>query len=81
MPKVFLSKQDKLNEKLSVWIYGQMQTKGIKQHQLAEQMGMSQQLLHYKLKHKSFSFKDFLFVVEALQPDISDIAWLVGKGV
>lgn len=79
MPKVFLNETDKLNSRLVSWVYGQMKIKGIRQSQLAEQMDLSQQMLSYKLKCGSITFKDFIGFVNALDPDINEIEWLVGK--
>ena len=77
MPKVYLSQTERLNERLSTWLYGQLRARGIRQTQLAGQIGMSQQKFSYKLNKRSFTYKDFLKLIEVLNPDISDIEWLL----
>lgn len=77
MPKVYLSQTERLNERLSTWLYGQLRARGIRQTQLAEQMGISQQRLSYKLNAKSFTYKDFLKLIDLLNPDLTDIEWLL----
>ena len=79
MPKVFLTYSERLSERFTAWIYGQMKVKGLNQTQLAEKMGMSQQRLNYKLRSRSFSYRDFLNLIDILNPDISEIQWLIGE--
>ena len=79
MPKVYLNENDRLNDRLASWVYGQMKLKRITQKQLAEQMDITQQGLSYKLKCRQFSFNDFLTIVDVFDPDQSELVWLVGK--
>lgn len=80
MPRVYMSESERLNDRLVTWIIGTMKMKGITQKVLAEEMMVSQQALSVKLKRRSLSFTDFLAAVKVLDPDIEEIAWLVGKG-
>lgn len=79
MPRVYLSEEERLLAKLTSWVYGEMKIQGLSQRQLAEEMNVSQQLLSYKLKNQSFTFKDFLGLVKALKPDTEEILRLVGS--
>lgn len=80
MPKVFLSKSDKQNERLTGWVYGRLTREGLTQTKLAEMMGLSQQLLSYKLKTRSFTFGEFVSLIDVLNPDAEEIVWLVKGG-
>lgn len=80
MPRVYMSESERLNDRLVTWIIGTMKMKGITQKVLAEEMMVTQQALSVKLKRRSLSFTDFLAAVKVLDPDIEEIAWLVGKG-
>ena len=79
MPKVYLSKTERLSDRLASWVYGQMKSKRISQRMLAEELQITQQALSYKLKVHQFSFADFTTIVDVLEPDPSELAWLVGR--
>lgn len=78
MPKVYLNESDRLSARLSAWVYGNMKVQGFSQKQLAERLDMSQQLLSYKLKNRSFTFTEFAGLVKALKPDADEIMKLIG---
>lgn len=78
MPKVFLSENERLRERFTAWIYGQMKVKGLNQTQLAEKMGLSQQRLNYKLRKRTFTYSDFLNLIDILNPESSEVLWLIG---
>ena len=69
MPKVYLTKQEKLNKDLSAWIYGNMKVQRISQQALADRIGIKQPSLNYKLKHGNFTFSDLSVIFETLKPD------------
>lgn len=77
MPKVFLTSCDRLNNKVASWIYGEMRTHGISQRQLASELGISQQLLSYRLKHRIISISDFATFVRLFQPETDEIVRLI----
>ena len=79
MPKVYLSEQEKLNSRLTAWVYGELKVNGISQQELAEELGISQQLLSYRLKNKLISFSDFTCFVRVFKPDAEEVMRLVGK--
>jgi len=78
MPKVYLSENDRLSERLVSWVYGEMKIKKISQRQMADEMEISQQAFSQKLKNHSFSFTDFLTIVRVLKPDTQEIERLLG---
>jgi transcriptional regulator with XRE-family HTH domain len=79
MPKVYLNETEKLNSKLTAWVYGELKVNGISQRELAEELGISQQLLSYRLKNKLISFSDFACFVRVFNADQEEIARLLGK--
>ena len=78
MPRVFLTKQQKLNMELSAWIYGQMKVRNISQERMADAIGIKQPSLNYKLKHGNFSFQDLTAIFSELKPDAETIKKLMG---
>ena len=78
MPKAYITKQEKLNNELSAWIYGQAKVRRVTQRQLAEAIGIKQPSLNYKLRHGSFSFQDLTVVFEILEPDGETLMKLMG---
>ena len=66
MPKVYLTKQDKLNKKLVMLIYGTMKVNGISQQLLADKLGIKQPSLNRKLKKAQFTFQDLITIFEVL---------------
>lgn len=78
MPKVFLSQQDKLNDRFTVWLIGKMKSQGITQSKLACQVSMSQQMFSYKLKNKNFLYSEAVGIINFIQPDIEEISYLLG---
>ena len=79
MPRVYLSENERLSERLSAWVYGQMKVKKIPQRIMAEEMEISQPALAQKLKNRSFSFTDFLTIVRVLKPDAKELDRLLGR--
>lgn len=79
MPKIYLSRKAKLNDRFVVWLTGQMSVKGISQKRLADVMEISQQALSKKIRAQQFSFTDFITIVEFFEPEVEDIAWLIGR--
>lgn len=79
MPRVYLSENQRLSERLSAWVYGQMKVKKIPQRIMAEELEISQPAFAQKLKNRSFSYTDFLTFVRVLEPDTADIERLLGR--
>lgn len=79
MPKTYLTRQDKLNNDLVVWIYGTMRAKKISQQKMAEALGIRQPSLNHKLRHGNFSFLDLTIIFDLLEPDEKDLMRLMGR--
>ena len=70
MPKVYLTKQDRLSEKLVMMIYGTMKIKHISQKRMADRLGISQPAFGKKLKRKQFTHTDLVEIFDELEfPD------------
>ena len=67
MPKIFLTKQDKLNNDLVALIYGTMKVKGVTQKQIADRLYISQPAFNRKLKRKKLTFEDLIVIFEMLE--------------
>ena len=79
MPKVYLSENQRMSERLTAWVYGQLKVQRISQRVMAEEMEITQQAFSQKLKHHSFSFTDFLAIVRILKPDAQELDRLLGR--
>lgn len=73
MPKVYLTKQDKLNSKLVALIYGTMKVKKIPQRVMADRLGISQPAFAKKLKNCQFTFADLATIFETLDMQDEEI--------
>lgn len=78
MPKVYLTKEKRLSERLVSWIYGEMKVQHVTQTQISEAIGIKQSSLNYKLKHGNFSFQDLTIVFGMLKPDTKKLLELTG---
>ena len=79
MPRVYLSEKDRISDRFTTWVYGQMKSNHVTQKQLADELQISQQALSYKLKNRQFSFTDFVTIVKIFVTDLNELAWLVGR--
>ena len=73
MPKVYLTKQDKLNSKLVALIYGTMKVKKITQRVMADRLGISQPAFAKKLKNCQFTFTDLTTIFDTLDMQDEEI--------
>jgi len=73
MPRVFITKQDKLNSKLVAYIYGTMKVKKIPQRTMAERLGISQPAFAKKLKNCQFAFAELTIIFEVLDTQDEEI--------
>ena len=73
MPKVYITKQQKLNNKLVSLIYGTMKVKRIGQAKMADALEISQPAFNRKLKYAQFTFSDLVTVFEKLEIPDEDI--------
>ena len=73
MPKVYLTRQDKLNEKLVAYIYGAMKVKKITQREMADRLGVSQPAFAKKLKKCRFTHADLATIFDTLDTQDEEI--------
>ena len=78
MPRVYLSEQQRLNDRLARWLVGEMKLQGISQRQLAESRGVTQQALSKKIKSRSFDFEDVCCFIRVLKPEIDEVKRFMG---
>ena len=70
MPKVYITKQQQMNNRLVSLIYGTMKVQHVTQRQMADKLGISQQAYAKKLKNSQFTFVDLVTIFEVLDmPD------------
>lgn len=67
MPKVYLTIQEQLNNRLVSKIYGDMKVKHIPQRQMAAELGITQQAFSKKLKTAQFTFSDLYTIFRVLE--------------
>ena len=79
MPKVYLSEQDRLNNRMSKWVFGELATRGLSQKAIADERHISPQAVSKKLRTQSFDFEDVCTFYRMFQPDMETLAWLIGK--
>ena len=66
MPRVYLTKQDEMSNKLVAMIYGTMKVKHVTQTKMADVLEISQQAFGKKLKHKQFTYWDLVRIFKEL---------------
>ena len=70
MPRVYITKQQQMNNRLVSLIYGTMKVQHVTQRQMADKLGISQQAYAKKLKNSQFTFVDLVTIFEVLDmPD------------
>ena len=78
MPKVYITKQEKLNNDLCAWLIGTMKVRGLTQEDAAKVMGISRQALSLKIRSQSFKYEDLVCLFDYLKPDAATVARLMG---
>jgi len=73
MPKIYLTRQDKLNSKLVALVYGLMKVKRVTQRNMADRLGISQPAFAKKLKNCQFTFADLTTIFETLDMQDEEI--------
>lgn len=77
MPKVYITKEQRLSARLAEWVYGQMKMQRITQKEIAKRLGISQQAVYNKLNRRSFEFEDFICFVDIFHPEDDELRRLV----
>lgn len=66
MPKVFITQEQQLNNRLVTLIYGLMKVQNKSQKQMADKLSISQPAFGKKLKRKQFTFLDLVTIFDEL---------------
>ena len=77
MPKVYLTENDRVRQKLARWVYGEMKVRRITLTSLAKKRGISHQALSKKLRTASFDYLDFIFFVKEFGPDDKELRQII----
>ena len=78
MSKVYLTKQEKLNEEFYKWLVGSMKYRKLRQHDIAKKLGITQQGFSHKMSSLNFQFSDIVSLFEILKPDADTVMRLFG---
>ena len=73
MPKIYLTKQQQLNNRLVTLIDGKMKVKRFTQRYMAERLGISQPAFARKLKNCQFTYADLTTIFETLDMQDEEI--------
>lgn len=73
MPKIYLTRQDKLKEKLVALIYGKMKVMKRTQQYMADKLGISQPAYARKLRVKQFTHEELATIFEELDMQDEEI--------
>jgi len=77
MPRVKELKYRYMFQDIGMIIDGHRRRKGMKQCELADDAGMSQQLYSYKVKHNAFDYVDLIRLFNALELTDEEIVRLM----
>lgn len=66
MPRVYLTKQDEMSNRLVAMIYGTMKVNHISQKKMADVLEISQQAFGKKLKNRQFTYWDLVRIFKEL---------------
>lgn len=79
MPKIYLTKQEKLNEEFYKWLIGSMKYRKLRQHDIAKKLGITQQAFSQKVtKLNRLTYSDIVIIFETLEPDADTLMKLMG---
>ena len=79
MPRVYLTKQDELNNKLVALIYGTMKVKHVSQARIARRLGISQPAFSKKLKKGQFTYWELVNIFDELELEDNQILSVMRK--
>lgn len=77
MPRVRIKKKDYAITDFRKWLIGEMAVQNIRQKDLAEWLGMSQQAVSIKIQKSDFSLKELIILFDRLQTDKEQIGNLL----
>ena len=79
MPRVYLSEADRIKDRFIRWLVGEMKIQKVSQTAIAKEIGLSQQMFSYKLKHRTFDYCEFIQIIRFLKPEQDEILHLIGR--
>ena len=77
MPRIRQNKKQYLIKDFPYYVRVRMREEGLKQEYVADHLGISQPTLSYKINHNSFTFRDFLNLMELFKPEDNEIVNLI----
>lgn len=69
MPRVAIKKNDYIIKDFRRWLIGELKIQGLRQSDMAQWFGISQQAVSVKLKSGNFDMKELLIIFEKLNTD------------
>lgn len=69
MPRVAIKKNDYIIKDFRRWLIGELKVQGLRQADMAQWLGISQQAVSAKLKSGNFDMKELLIIFEKLNTD------------
>lgn len=80
MPRVAVNRFQYLETDLYAHLIGQMKVRGISQAALGEKLGVSQQVISFKLRKRQLTTKELIEVLDILEVEGGVLARLMGRG-
>ena len=77
MPKITQFKEKYMAEDIGSWVVGQMHKKGIKQSELADELGMTQPAISYRLMRNNLEYRHLLTIFRVLETPDEEILRLM----
>lgn len=72
MPKVFLTEEQRQLNRIYRYILGEISMQGIRQKDIAEELGITRQAVSYMFKQKSMSLESFVKIMNLLGKDAAE---------
>lgn len=77
MPRIRQNKKKYLIKDFPYYVKVKMKENGYKQEYMAKELGISQPTFSYKIRNNSFTFRDFVGILEILKPSDEEIVNLI----
>ena len=77
MPRIKSKKTEYLVKDFSHWLEDKARDKKMTQKEVAFLLGMSQQSFSYKLRNNSFTYEDFIKLMEIFKPSEKELIGLI----
>lgn len=80
MARSYITKTDRQRDRIVAYVISELKVRGLRQQDLANYMGISQQALSQKMRKKSFHFEDYVQIVNYFNADDYELRRLAGIG-